>query len=99
MTGWGALLGQRVGRDDVDYYAAPARATDLLGLPDTYLDVGQLDILLYEDMDYIRRLSKAGVNVEFHLHPGCCHSFERFAMDASVSKRVYEDRRRVMKSF
>ena len=44
LTGWGALLGDEAGGEDVSPYAAPARAADLAGLPDTYIDVGELDI-------------------------------------------------------
>ncbi len=33
LSGWRAYLGDRVGTDAVDHYAAPARATDLTGLP------------------------------------------------------------------
>ena len=44
-TGWGALLGPALSSDDVSPSAAPARATNLSGLPDTYIDVGDLDIL------------------------------------------------------
>src|SRR6185295_11303821 len=40
VTGWTALLGDGAGTDTVPPYAAPARARDLAGLPDTYLDVG-----------------------------------------------------------
>ncbi|HZQ30502.1 MAG TPA: alpha/beta hydrolase, partial [Mycobacterium sp.] len=40
LTGWSALLGDGAGTANVDPYAAPARATDLSGLPPTYMDVG-----------------------------------------------------------
>ena len=63
----------------VSPYAAPARATDLTGLPDTYIDVGDLDIFRDEDITYARRLSDAGVPTELHLHPGCPHAFEALA--------------------
>ncbi|MBW8710577.1 MAG: alpha/beta hydrolase, partial [Mycobacterium sp.] len=43
ITGWAALLGDSAGSDTVPPYAAPARARDLTGLPDTYIDVGDLD--------------------------------------------------------
>ena len=43
LTGWAALLGDSAGTDTVSPYAAPARATDLTGLPDTYIDVGDLE--------------------------------------------------------
>src|SRR5262249_2847776 len=36
-TGWQALLGDRRGTADVSIYAAPARATDLSGLPPAYI--------------------------------------------------------------
>ncbi len=35
-------------------------ATDVSGLPDTYIDVGDLDIFRDEDIAYARRLSDAG---------------------------------------
>ena len=70
LTGWAALLGDSAGADAVSPYAAPARATDLTGLPDTYIDVGDLDIFRNEDITYARRLSDAGVPTELHLHPG-----------------------------
>jgi acetyl esterase/lipase len=92
LTGWGALLGEDAGSEHVSPYAAPARATDLAGLPDTYIDVGDLDIFRDEDIAYARRLSEAGVPTEFHLHPGCPHAFEALADSADVSKRAIDDR-------
>jgi acetyl esterase/lipase len=99
VTGWSALLGPRAGGPDVSPYAAAARATDLSGLPPTYLEVGQLDIFRDEDIDYARRLGAAGVDVEFHLHPGVPHEFETFAWDTDVARRAVADRLRVLRSF
>jgi acetyl esterase/lipase len=98
LTGWGALLGDRTGGDDVSPYAAPARATDLAGLPDTYIDVGDLDIFRDEDIAYARRLSDAGVPTELHLHPGCPHIFDTVARGADVSVRALDDRIRRLRS-
>ena len=98
LTGWGALLGQKAGGDDVSAYAAPARATDLAGLPPTYVDVGDLDIFRDEDIDYVRRLSDAGVPTEFHLHPGCPHAFEALAYGTDVASRTLDDRIRRLRS-
>lgn len=98
LTGWGALLGDDAGGEDVSPYAAPARATDLAGLPDTYIDVGDLDIFRDEDIAYARRLSDAGVHTEFHLHAGCPHAFEALADGADVSKRALNDRIRRLRS-
>ncbi|MEV5714631.1 alpha/beta hydrolase fold domain-containing protein [Amycolatopsis mediterranei] len=98
VTGWSALLGDRAGGPDVSPYAAAARASDLTGLPPTYLEVGRLDIFRDEDLDYARRLGAAGVDVEFHLHPGVPHEFESFAWDTDVARRAVADRLRVLGS-
>jgi acetyl esterase/lipase len=98
VTGWGALLGDAAGGDGVSPYAAPARATDLAGLPATYIDVGDLDLFRDEDIAYARRLSDAGVPTEFHLHPGCPHAFEALGDGADVSKRAINDRIRRLQS-
>ncbi|MCH9666309.1 MAG: alpha/beta hydrolase [Actinomycetia bacterium] len=87
-TGWGALLGERSGTEAISAYAAPARAQDLSGLPDTYIDVGDLDIFRDEDIEYARRLSAAGVPTELHLFPGCPHAFDGLARGAAVSRRA-----------
>jgi acetyl esterase/lipase len=92
VTGWGALLGEGAGTDVVSPYAAPARADDLAGLPDTYIDVGDLDIFRDEDITYARRLADAGVPTELHVYPGCPHAFEALARGADVSRRVIADR-------
>ena len=98
VTGWTALLGNSAGTDVVSPYAAPARATDLTGLPDTYLDTGDLDIFRDEDISYARRLSDAGVPTELHLHPGCPHAFEALARRADVSQRAIGDRLRRLRT-
>ena len=92
ITGWGALLGENAGGDDVSPYAAPARADDLTGLPDTYIDVGDLDVFRNEDIAFARRLADAGVPTELHVYPGCPHAFEALAREAAVSKRAISDR-------
>jgi acetyl esterase/lipase len=99
VTGWAALLGASAGTDMAPPYAAPARATDLTGLPDTYIDVGDLDIFRDEDIAYARRLSDAGVPTELHLHPGCPHAFEILARGADVSRRAIGDRIRRLRAF
>ena len=43
-TGWTALLGDRRGTADVSIYAAPARATDLSGLPPAYIEAGSAEV-------------------------------------------------------
>lgn len=95
ITGWSALLGRDKAGDpdaDVSEYAAPARAKNLSRLPPTYIDVGGLDIFRDESLEYARRLVAEDVEVEFHLYPGVPHAFDILALDASVTKRAYENR-------
>ena len=92
ITGWGALLGEMAGGDDVSPYAAPARATDLRQDSDTYVDVGDLDIFRDEDITYARRLSAAGVPTELHVYPGCPHTFDGLAPGTDVVARALDNR-------
>jgi acetyl esterase/lipase len=84
--GWTALLGAERGGPDVSPYAAPARATDLSGLPRTYLDVGNAELFRDETLDYAQRLSAAGVVVDLHMWGGAFHGFEGFVPHARVSQ-------------
>jgi acetyl esterase/lipase len=98
VTGWGALLGDLAGTDDVPAFAAPARTFDVSGLPPTYVDVGELDIFRDEDIEYARRLASSGTPVELHVHPGAPHAFDALAPRAEVSRRARADRLRVLTS-
>lgn len=71
---------------DVSIYAAPSRATDLSGLPPTYLCTMELDPLRDEGIEYALRLLQAGVSVELHSFPGTFHGSGMVAT-AEVSKR------------
>lgn len=97
ITGWGALLGDAAGGDDVSAYAAPARAAEVGGLPPTYVMVGDMDIFRDEDIEYAARLTRAGVPVEFHLVPGAPHGFDFFAPDSEISRRAYADEIRALR--
>jgi acetyl esterase/lipase len=74
--GWSSLLGVAPGSQDVSPYAAAARATDLSGLPPTFISTGALDLFVEEDMEYARRLNRAGVPVELHVYAGAYHAFD-----------------------
>jgi acetyl esterase/lipase len=73
--GWGALLGVEPGGPDVPDAAVPARAASVAGLPPTFIVVGALDLFLEEDMEFTRRLTRAGVPAELHVIPGAYHGF------------------------
>jgi acetyl esterase/lipase len=62
--GWTHLLAGRAGAEDVDHYAAPARATDLSGLPPALIQVGELEVFRDEDIDYAARLLRAALHPE-----------------------------------
>jgi acetyl esterase/lipase len=75
-----------------DAYAAPARAADLTGLPPTFIDVGELDVMRDEDTTFALRLTQAGVPTEFHLYPGAFHGSEIIAPEAALSRRIIATR-------
>ncbi|HEY4022638.1 MAG TPA: alpha/beta hydrolase [Pseudonocardiaceae bacterium] len=77
---------------DVLQYAAPARATDLSGLPPAYVTVCEFDPLRDEGLSYAQRLLQAGVSVELHCYPGTFHG-STIALEAAVTKRMLADRK------
>lgn len=97
-TAWPALVGPAAGGPDVPVTAAPARIKDASNLPPAYIEVGQIDVFRDEDLTYAITLSRAGVPVEFHLHPGVPHEFDSIAFDTDVARRAIADRVRVLRS-
>ncbi|MDF2444607.1 MAG: hypothetical protein JWR01_2810 [Subtercola sp.] len=93
-TGWDALLGDRRGSDDVSIYAAPARATDLSGLPPTFIDVGSAEVFRDEDVAYASKIWADGGVCELHVTPGVFHGAELMAPTAALSSAIAENRTR-----
>jgi acetyl esterase/lipase len=85
ILAWQAILGDRAGSEDVTPYSAPSRATDLAGLPPTFIGVGELDLFRDENLDYAARLRAHGVPVELHLYPGAYHAFDMFAPQSHLA--------------
>ena len=71
-------------------YESPALAKDLTGLPPLFSYIGQLDPGRDENIRYWSRMMVAGVDVEYHVFPGCYHCFELSVPDAEPSKAAYE---------
>src|SRR5690606_21680999 len=66
------------------------RARDLSGLPPAYIACGALDLFVEENLDYARRLIRAGVPTELHVYPGAPHGFQMVA-EADVSRQAVRD--------
>lgn len=91
-TGWDAALGGERGTDAVHPYHAPARATDLSGLPPAFLEVGSAEIFRDETIDFASRIWAAGGEAELHVWSGGYHGFSGFSPDAVVSRAAIEAR-------
>ncbi|KAI1825932.1 alpha/beta hydrolase fold-3 domain-containing protein [Xylaria intraflava] len=89
---WSCLLGNRLGTDAVSKYEAPARATDLTGLPPTFLDCASAEPFRDEVVAFASRLWAAGVSAELHIWPGGPHGYDRIAPAAPISKQARETR-------
>ena len=93
---WRAYLGDIAGSSDVPMYAAPARATDLHGLPPAYVSTAENDPLRDEGITYALGLLHAGVSVELHQFPGTFHG-SALVMSAAVSRRAQQESAAVLR--
>ncbi|TQJ31137.1 alpha/beta hydrolase [Microbacterium sp. SLBN-146] len=92
-TAWAAYIGD-LEPDAVPMYASPARATDLSGLPPTFIDVGSAETFRDEDVAYASRIWAAGGDAELHVWPGGVHGFDALVPDAVLSRDAREARAR-----
>ena len=95
LIGWNSYLEGRAGAPDIPIYASASRATveQLAGLPPTYINVGDLDLFVDEDVEYARRLRLAGVPVELHVYPGAFHGSNNSVSRSELSRRWKADER------
>jgi acetyl esterase/lipase len=88
---WDSYLGAGVrGTDAVSPYAAPARATDLAGLPPAFVTAYEFDALRDEGIAYAQRLMAAGVSTELHVYPGAFHSCT-WLSHAEICQKILTD--------
>ncbi len=88
LAGWAAYLN---GSDPVSPYASPSLAEDLSGLPPAYINVGEFDMFLDEDVAYSLALTRAGVAAELHVYPGAFHGSNGMVSRSALSKRWRAD--------
>ncbi|GAB2600424.1 alpha/beta hydrolase [Kribbella endophytica] len=81
-SAWGHYLGGATATP----YAAPARATELSGLPPAYIASAEFCPNRDEDLTYAVRLLQSGVSVEVHQWPGTFHGSHAI-LSAEVSQR------------
>ncbi|GGG29778.1 hypothetical protein GCM10007304_49490 [Rhodococcoides trifolii] len=91
-TGWRAVLGDRYRTSEVSPYIAPARSTDLSGLPPAYIDVGSAEIFRDEAVDYATALWHAGSDAELHVWNGGFHAFDIFAPHTTLAQGMIRAR-------
>jgi len=93
-TAWGAYLADLAGSAEVPIYAAPGRASDLSGLPPTFIDVGSAETFRDEAIAYAGLIWLCGGEAELHVWPGGIHGFDFLAPGAAVSRDAREARLR-----
>lgn len=88
--GWSALLGEGHATRDVSAYAAPARATDLSGLPPAYITAAAGEVFRDEAVDYASRLWAAGGVADLHVYAGAFHGYTQMAPGSPVSQAAIQ---------
>jgi acetyl esterase/lipase len=92
VLGWECTLPEKGDSGEVSIYVAPARATDLSGLPPAYIDVGSAEVFRDEDVGYALKLWECGVQTELHVWPGGFHVFELMVPTAELSRKAVKTR-------
>ena len=86
---WDRYLGTDADRSRTSPYAAPGRAKDLVGLPPAFIQVGGLDPLRDEGIDYAVRLMASGVAVELYCASGQHHGLAEDARTMAQATSLY----------
>jgi acetyl esterase/lipase len=79
---WIQYLGREPRMSDAPEYAAPARRSDVAGLPPAWIGVGGLDVFHDEAVAYAEKLTTAGVPCELLIVPGMYHGADGIVQKA-----------------
>jgi acetyl esterase/lipase len=90
LFGWTSYLGRPPRMADAPDYAAPARRTDLTGLPPAWVGVGDLDVFHDENVAYAERLRECGVPCELVTVPGMYHGADAVRPNAPTMQNFRE---------
>lgn len=90
--GWSSYLAGSSDAASERGYAVPARGVNLAGLPPTWIGTGGLDLFVEENLEFGRRLLRAGIPTELHVYPAAYHGFNLIAT-AAVAQRFERDLR------
>ncbi len=88
LWAWNAYLGGDLGKNATPLQS-PSRATDLSGLPPTFLYVGAVELFRDEVIVYAQQLMIDGVPTELYVAPGILHGGERMAPNSKISKTAH----------
>jgi acetyl esterase/lipase len=81
--GWQSYLGQEPGLPEVPQYSVPARRESLVGLPQAWLGIGDIDLFYEESVAYAERLEADGVPCELFITEGGPHACETMLPQSS----------------
>ncbi|KAL4902256.1 Alpha/Beta hydrolase protein [Aspergillus multicolor] len=93
---WDHVLGRGAGDSDavdVDELMAPARATDLSGLPPAFIDVGECEVFWDEAVVYASRIWQCGGTAELHVWPGSYRGMFPFEPEVPVARAAIDAQR------
>ncbi len=98
QLGWQMLrAGQEIPQEEMPYYSA-SMATDMSGLPRTFIAVGSLDLFVNENLDYASRLITAGVPTDLLVLNGVAHGIEVVSYDSPEAQRYMNARAEIVKT-
>ena len=88
--GWNSYLGTGDITEKILSRAVPSKIKNLQNFPHTFLATGTLDLFFNENLTFVERLKKQGVEVEQHVFEGAYHAFDVLVPEAKISKRFHK---------